>query len=64
MITEEEAIAIKCAVRRLVRAEIDESWKGTENPIYHKDIATELRSARSSLASLLSPKTQKKDAQE
>lgn len=64
MLTEQESIDIKRAVRRLVRAEVDMSWKGSQDPIYHKDIEADLRSAKAMLASLLSVKTQKRTAPE
>ena len=59
MITELEAANIKRAIRRLIRAEVDDSWKGGGDPIYIPDIEKELRSARASLSNLLSTKTQK-----
>jgi hypothetical protein len=59
MITEAETVAIKRAIRRLVRAEIDHSWMGSQDAIYHADIESELRSAKAALANLLSTKTQK-----
>lgn len=57
--TQDEANSIKRAVRKLVAAEIAFSWKGSQDPIYHEDIETDLRSARAKLASLLSLKTEK-----
>lgn len=59
MITKAEADAIKRAVRRLVRAAVDDSWKGGGDPLFIPDIEHEYRSAKAKFASLMSPKTQK-----
>lgn len=61
MITAEESVEIKKAVRRLVRAEIAHSWKGTlTDPLDIEIVEDDLKSAKAKLANLLSPNTLKK----
>jgi len=59
MITQQECDSIKRAVRRLVRAEVDNAFRGAQDPIYWEDMDKELRSAKASISNLLSVKTQK-----
>lgn len=60
--TQEEANNIKRAVRKLVAAEIEHSWIGAKDPIYHADIQADLRSARATFARAVSIKAIKATA--
>jgi hypothetical protein len=44
---------LKRAIRRYVRAEIDHSWQGAQDPIYHDDIEAELGYAREHLDGII-----------
>lgn len=41
------------AIKRLVRAEINESWKGAGDPMNHNRLALELHEARTALDELI-----------
>lgn len=48
-----ERRALERAVRRLIRAEIEESWSGAGHPEDIPDIEDELKSAKKALRALL-----------
>jgi len=54
MITDKERKALNRAIKRLVKAEIENSWKGSQAPEDHFAIWEELDSARTAMARALS----------
>lgn len=53
MITKPEATQLKAAVRRLVRATVNHSWRGSGNPEDVSEIEAELKAAKKSYKKLV-----------